>query len=109
MGILIVAGIVLIIALIFGPQYWVKHVIKKHAEPRPDLSGTGGELAQHLVEHYQLNGVGVEVTDQGDHYDPESRTVRLSADNFNGYSISAVAIATHEVGDAIQHLSLIHI
>ncbi len=103
MGILIIAGIVLIIALVFGPQYWVKHIIKKHAEPRPDLSGTGGELAEHLIEHYQLNGVGVEVTDQGDHYDPESRTVRLSADNYKGYSISAVAIAAHEVGHAIQH------
>lgn len=103
MGILIFAGIVLVLTLVFGPQYWVKHVIKKHAEPRPDLSGTGGELAQHLVDHYQLNGVGVEVTDQGDHYDPESRTVRLSADNYNGYSISAVAIAAHEVGHAIQH------
>jgi len=50
MGLLIIAGIVLIVALIFGPQFWVKHVIKKHAEPRPDLSGTGGELAEHLVE-----------------------------------------------------------
>lgn len=103
MGLLIIIGIVLILALVFGPQYWVKHVIKKHAEPRPDLSGTGGELAEHLIEHYKLNGVGVEVTDRGDHYDPESRTVRLSADNYSGYSISAVAIAAHEVGHAIQH------
>lgn len=103
MGLLIIVGIVLILGLIFGPQYWVGYVIKKHAEPRPDLQGTGGELAEHLIDHYQLNGVGVEVTDQGDHYDPESRTVRLSADNYNGSSISAVAIAAHEVGHAIQH------
>ncbi|MEM8795302.1 MAG: zinc metallopeptidase [Pseudomonadota bacterium] len=90
--------------LIFGPQFWVAHVIKKHAEPRPDLPGTGGELAEHLIEHFQLQGVGVERIPAGDHYDPESRTVRLSEANYDGTSLSAVAIATHEVGHAIQHM-----
>ncbi|WP_320416302.1 zinc metallopeptidase [Candidatus Reidiella endopervernicosa] len=47
--------------------------------------------------------VGVEETDKGDHYDPISRTVRLSKDNFSGRSLTAVAIAAHEVGHAIQH------
>lgn len=103
MGILIIGGILFVVALIFGPQYWVRHVIKKHAAPRPDFPGSGGELAEHLIEHYQLQGVGVEATDKGDHYDPETRTVRLSADNYNGYSVSAVAIAAHEVGHALQH------
>lgn len=81
----------------------MKHVITKHSTARPDLPGTGGELAEHLINHYELNGVGVEVTDKGDHYDPDSRTVRLSEANFSGRSLSAVAIAAHEVGHAIQH------
>jgi len=105
MGIIIILAIIFIAALIFGPQFWVKRVIKQHSQFRSDIPGTGGELATHLVEHYDLHGVGVEETDQGDHYDPESRTVRLSKDNFHGYSISAVAIAAHEVGHAIQHTS----
>jgi Zn-dependent membrane protease YugP len=37
-----------------------------------------------------------------DHYDPRSRTVRLSSDNYRGRSLSAVAVAAHEIGHAIQ-------
>jgi Zn-dependent membrane protease YugP len=51
----------------------------------------------------QISQVGVEQTDKGDHYDPEQRVVRLSPDNFNGRSLTAVAVAAHEVGHAIQH------
>ena len=38
-----------------------------------------------------------------DHYDPRSKTVRLSVDNYKGRSLSAVAVAAHEVGHAVQH------
>lgn len=105
MPFLIIIGIVLLIAVITGPQLWVKHVIKKHSTARLDLPGTGGELAEHLIEHYELRGVGVEETGAGDHYDPATRTVRLSAANFHDKSLSAVAIAAHEVGHAIQHVN----
>jgi hypothetical protein len=44
----------------------------------------------------------VEESDQGDHYDPESKTVRLSPQHLNGHSLSAVVIAAHEVGHAMQ-------
>ncbi len=37
-----------------------------------------------------------------DHYDPEAQCVRLSPDNYDGKSVTAVAIAAHEVGHAIQ-------
>ena len=37
-----------------------------------------------------------------DHYDPRSKTVRLSSDNYHGHSVAAAAIAAHEVGHAIQ-------
>jgi len=39
---------------------------------------------------------------RGDHYDPQSRTVRLSASNYHGKSLTAVAVAAHEVGHALQ-------
>ena len=93
----------LFIALIFLPQFWVRRVIAKHATPRPDFPGTGGELAEHLIEHFNLHGVGVERTDRGDHYDPDRRTVGLSPQNYDGASLSAVAIAAHEIGHALQH------
>ncbi|UCC15093.1 MAG: zinc metallopeptidase, partial [Gammaproteobacteria bacterium] len=44
----------------------------------------------------------VAVTTDGDHYDPKTRMVRLQAENFDGRSVTAVAIAAHEVGHALQ-------
>ncbi|AZO79989.1 MULTISPECIES: zinc metallopeptidase [unclassified Bosea (in: a-proteobacteria)] len=94
----------IILALILGPQFWVRHVMDRHAADRPDLPGTGGELARHLLDRYGLDKVGVETTTPGgDHYDPDARTVRLSPKNHDGRSITAVAVAAHEVAHAIQH------
>ena len=76
--------------------------MKKHGVLRTDFPGTGGELAQHLIEHFELTGVGVEETDRGDHYDPQDKMVRLSADNFNKASLTSVAVAAHEIGHALQ-------
>lgn len=103
MPILIALGVVALLLLIFGPQFWVQWALKKHGADRPDLPGTGGELARHLLDEAGLESVALEETDKGDHYDPETRTVRLTPDHLNGKSISAVAVATHEVGHAIQH------
>ena len=93
----------LVLLLIFGPQAWVRSQMSRHAVARPDLPGTGGELARHLLDRFQLGAVAVETTEGGDHYDPEARTVRLSRNNHDGRSITAVAVAAHEVGHAIQH------
>ena len=103
MGVLAIVGFCIVLMLVFGPQYWVKHVIARHSARREDFPGTGGELAQHLVEKFQIENVGVEITEQGDHYDPQTHMVRLLKDHHDGRSITAVAIAAHEVGHAIQH------
>lgn len=94
---------VLVIALIFGPQAWVRREMARHSAARPDLPGTGGELARHLLDRFQLGAVTVETTADGDHYDPIARVVRLTPANHDGRSITAVAVAAHEVGHAIQH------
>lgn len=96
--IIIIAVFVLIF---FAPQWWVKYVMKRYNKTINALPGTGGELAQHLIDQYHLP-VTLETTDLGDHYDPESKTVRLSPEYFNGKSLTAVAIAAHEVGHAVQ-------
>lgn len=101
MGYLVV-GLVLL-ALVFGPQLWVRHVLAKHSAPRRDFPGTGGELAEHLIEHFKLKGVGVATTAEGDHYDPRTRTVALTPMVREGRSLTAVVTAAHEVGHAIQH------
>ncbi|MEL6735780.1 MAG: zinc metallopeptidase [Pseudomonadota bacterium] len=105
MAILGILVSLLVLGLILWPQYWVRREMQRHGGERTDFPGTGGELAQHLVDHYGLTGVGVEMTDKGDHYDPETRMVRLSADNFNQPSLTAVAVAAHEVGHAMQHFN----
>jgi len=95
--------LILIIAAIFGPQWWAHHTFRRYSKSRDDIPGTGGELAQHLLMRMHVDTVGVEQTDKGDHYDPTARMVRLSPENFAGRSLTAVAVAAHEVGHAIQH------
>ena len=95
--------LVALVAIIVLPQLWVRFTIDRHGKDRPDLQGTGGELARHLLDHFDLKDVTVETSDRGDHYDPESRSVRLLQAHHDGRSLAAVAIAAHEVGHAIQH------
>lgn len=94
---------IVLAALIYLPSLWVGYVMRRHSRQREDLPGTGGELAAHLIERFQLESVTVEeTTPRNDHYDPSESVVRLSPDNFNGKSLTAVAVAAHEVGHAIQ-------
>jgi len=103
---LIIIGIVLIVGLVFWPSYWVKKVLKKYQEPNDLFPGTGGELAVHLLEKLNIKDVTVEETEPGqDHYDPVAKVVRLSPDNFSGKSLTAITVAAHEVGHAMQHAS----
>lgn len=88
--------------LIFAPQIWVTSVIERHSVDRPDFPGTGGELARHVLDGMGLQHVKVEETKDGDHYDPDKKAVRLLPDHLNGRSLSAVVIAAHEVGHAMQ-------
>jgi len=96
-------SVLLLLGLVFGPSLWIRHILKKHGVERPDLPGTGGELARHLLDEAKLTDVKVESTAQGDHYDPGARAVRLLPQHHDGRSIAAVAVAAHEVSHAIQH------
>jgi len=103
---LIIIGIILFAGLVFWPSYWVKKVLTKYQKPDDLFPGTGGELAVHLLESLKIDGVIVEETEPGqDHYDPVAKAVRLSPDNYNGKSLTAITVAAHEVGHAIQHAS----
>src|SRR5690348_15329847 len=103
MPILIALGGLLLLALVFGPQLWVRRVLRQHGADRPDLPGTGAELARHLLDEANLQSVTVEKTDLGDHYDPEAHAVRLLPQHHDGRSVAAVAVAAHEVSHAVQH------
>lgn len=72
----------------------------------PARSGvTGAQAAAMLLESQGVRDVRIEQV-QGvlsDHYDPSSRTLRLSADVYRSPSLSAIGVACHEAGHALQH------
>ena len=59
--ILAIVGLLLLV-LTFAPQVWIRRVLRKHGADRPDLPGTGAELARHLLDEADLQSVSVETT-----------------------------------------------
>ncbi len=94
--------VLVIVAVVFGPGLWVRRVMDRYSKPADRYSGTGATLARHLLDKSRLDSVSVEVTAAGDHYDPDDKAVRLTEDKFNGHSLTAITVAAHEVGHAIQ-------
>ena len=97
--------VALILLLVFGPGIWVRHVLEKYSKPADRYPGTGADLARLLIERHGLSGVRVEETEAGDHYDPEEKVVRLTPDKYRGRSLTAITVAAHEVGHALQDAS----
>ena len=89
--------------LVIGPQLWVGYVMRRHNVGDEELGATAAELARALLDGHGLQVVRVEMTDLGDHYDPDARVVRLNRDKFDRKSLTAVATAAHEVAHALQH------
>jgi Zn-dependent membrane protease YugP len=98
---LVVFGLI-IVAVIFGPGIWVQRVLAKYAEPADRYAGSGAQLARHLLNRNGLENVKVEQTEEGDHYDPGDKAVRLTPDKYDGHSLTAITVAAHEVGHALQ-------
>lgn len=99
---LIVIAFLLIISVCVGPMIWAQYVLRKHARHRSDYPGTGGEFARHILDMANLHDIEVENSLSPDHYDPVSKTVRLNNANYNGQTLTAVVVAAHEVGHALQ-------
>ncbi len=90
------------IALIMLPQFWVRGVLNKYSKEPSSVGRTGADIAREILNRNGLNTVTVEVTNQGDHYDPKSKSVRLSENFYSGRSLTAITVAAHECGHAIQ-------
>ncbi len=99
---LYVFSVLIVLVIIFGPSLWVKFVMRRYSTEKPEMPGTGGELAKHLIKRFSLKDVEVETTELGDHYDPIEKKVRLLPEHYESKSLTAIAIAAHEVGHAIQ-------
>jgi Zn-dependent membrane protease YugP len=98
----IVIGLVAVLALVFGPGLWVRRVLARYSEPAERYEATGAQIARRLLDQNGLTGVKVEPTEAGDHYDPVDKAVRLTPDKFGGRSLTAITVAAHEVGHAVQ-------
>jgi len=99
---LIIVLIAAALVLFYGPQLWARVVLSRFDRDEY-FSGDGLDLARLLVERLELTSVQVEETQLGDHYDPLSKTVRLNHVRGKRRSLTAVVVAAHEVGHALQH------
>lgn len=93
--------IFLIIVVVYGPQFWSKYILKKYNRDEY-FSGSGMDLAEILLDRMNLSQVRMEATDLGDHYDPLNKVVHLSRTNCGKKTLTAVVVAAHEVGHAVQ-------
>lgn len=99
LGLIVLA---LVLALAYAPGMWVRGVLKRHGGERPDLAWTGAAFARQALDGMKLGHVLVEETKLGDHYDPAAKAVRLTPALFRGRSLTAMVVAAHEVGHAMQ-------
>ena len=85
---------------------WVlKSKFKKYSKILVDNGMSGRDVAERMLRDHGISGVRVESV-QGhltDHYNPVDKTINLSPEVYNGRTISAVAVAAHECGHAVQH------
>jgi len=99
--------IMLIPALLFAfwAQMRIKSAYSKYSKVKSSYGYSGAQVAERILQQNGIHDVEVEAVSGklSDHYDPKSKKVRLSQENYQGNSLAALAIAAHEVGHAIQH------
>jgi Zn-dependent membrane protease YugP len=83
----------------------VKSTFAKFSQVRSRAGVTGAQVARAILQANGIHDVVVEPVagSLSDHYDPRSKTLRLSEPVFHSDSVAAVGVAAHEVGHAIQH------
>ncbi len=99
--------ILLVPAMIFAmwAQWRVQHTYAAMSRVRATNGMTGTAMAKAIMRMNGVTDVGVEEVGGtlSDHYDPRSKTVRLSTPIARGDSIASIAVAAHEVGHVLQH------
>jgi Zn-dependent membrane protease YugP len=85
-------------------SWYVRSAYNKWSKVPASSRLTGAQAAQRLVSSGALYGVKIEGIsgNLSDHYDPRTKTLRLSQGVANNASVAAVAIAAHELGHALQ-------
>jgi Zn-dependent membrane protease YugP len=93
------------IGLMLWAQHRVRSTFTKYSQVANEYRLTGAEAARMILDRNGLHAVPVEPVpgELSDHYDPRSRTLRLSAPVYGARSVAALGIAAHEAGHALQH------
>lgn len=98
---------VILPAIIFALicQFKVKSAYNKYSKIPNSRHMTGAQAATELLRLNGINDVKIEMVagTLSDHFDPRTKTIRLSQDIFNGTSIASIGIACHEAGHACQY------
>lgn len=86
-------------------SWMVKNTFKRFESVGTRSNMTGAEAARIMLERKGVTNCTIESVSGrlSDHYDPRSRTLRLSEPVHNARSISAIGVACHEAGHALQH------
>ena len=85
------------------PGLWVNYTLNKHDDVLPNMPFTAKEFGLNLLKEQNLEDVNIEDTKIGDHYDTNSKTVRVKQDRLDKKSITSITVMCHEIGHAIQH------
>ena len=85
-------------------QIFVNSSYKKYKKVNVKSGLKGFEVARKMLDSNGLTNVKIEEVkgELTDHYDPSSKTVRLSTDIYHGSTIASSSVAAHECGHAIQ-------
>lgn len=94
------------IALVgFLVQSRMKSKFHKYGQVGLSNGMSGYQVATTMLNHYGIHDVNV-IQGEGflsDHYNPQTKTVALSPEVYNGRSVAAASVAAHECGHAVQH------
>lgn len=84
---------------------WMKSAFNRYSKVATRRGFTGAQAAERLMQQAGINDVRI-VRSQGylsDHYNPVTRTLALSEQVYGSNSVSAIGVACHEAGHALQH------
>jgi len=102
-------GFYIIIGAISLVSWLISNTLKRKFKHYSNLQlrngMSGAEIAQKMLTDHGITDVEV-ISTPGmltDHYNPKNKTVNLSEGVYNQRNAAAAAVASHEVGHAVQH------
>lgn len=97
--------VIITMALGFGAQAYINWAYKRYSTVPNDMGLTGAQIARRMLDDNGLQNVEVRHVSGtlSDHYDPRTQIINLSDGIYDSDSVSAMAVACHECGHAIQH------